>query len=91
MYFEPKFVRKSLHSTVATICFLKAVKNDTIYVLFYLSFKVSFNTVQFISQWVFLWAEETSTYSWSRFCKLPTIGTQQPDTSEVGGECTQYL
>ena len=25
---------------------------------------------------IILWAEETSTYSWSRFCKLPAIGKQ---------------
>ena len=34
----------------------------------YLSFSVAFNTVQVISRRVVLWAEETSTYSWSRFC-----------------------
>ena len=29
-----------------------------------------FITVRGISQMVVLWAEETSTYSWSRFCTL---------------------
>ena len=31
---------------------------------------VAFNTVQVISQQVVLWAAETSTYSWSRFCTV---------------------
>ena len=38
--------------------------------LFYLGFYVSFNTVQVISRWVVGRAEETSTYSWSRFCTV---------------------
>ena len=39
------------------------------YQLIYLGFYVTFNTVQVISHRVIvLWAEETSTYSWSRFC-----------------------
>ena len=33
-------------------------------------FYVAFNTVQVISRRVVLWAEETSTYSWSRFCTV---------------------
>ena len=51
-----------------------------IYLFIYWGFYVAFNTVQVISQWVVLWAEETSTYSWSRFCtvNLLTIGTQPP-------------
>ena len=36
----------------------------------YLGFYVTFNTVQVISGRVVLWAEETSTYSWSRFCTV---------------------
>ena len=35
-----------------------------------LGFYVTFNTVQIISQWVVTRAEETSTYSWSRFCTV---------------------
>ena len=31
---------------------------------------VTFNTVQVISRWVLGRAEETSTYSWSRFCNV---------------------
>ena len=36
----------------------------------YLDFNVTFSTVQVISWQVVLWAEETSTYSWSRFCTV---------------------
>ena len=45
-----------------------------VYLGFYVVF-ISFHfhfTVQVISQWAVGRAEETSTYSWSRFCKLPT-------------------
>ena len=40
------------------------------YGFIYLGFYVTFNTVQVISQWVVGRAEETSTYSWSRFCTV---------------------
>ena len=41
------------------------------FILFiYLGFYVAFNTVQVISQRVVGRAEETSTYSWSRFCTV---------------------
>ena len=46
----------------------------------YLGFYIIFNTVQVISQWVVLWVEETSTYSWSRFC-LETTDQRQATTS----------
>ena len=36
----------------------------------YLRFNVAFNTVQVISQWVVGRAEETRTFSWSRFCTV---------------------
>ena len=39
-------------------------------VMLELGFNIAFNTVQVISQPVVLWAEETSTYSWSWFCTL---------------------
>ena len=39
-------------------------------VFIYLGFYVAFDAVQVISQRVVLWAEETSTYSWSRFCTV---------------------
>ena len=40
-------------------------------IYFILSFNVAFNTVyKVISRWLVLWAEETSTYSWSRFCTV---------------------
>ena len=44
----------------------------------YLGFNVAFKNVQVISRRVVLWAEETSTYSWSMvlYCKLPTICKQ---------------
>ena len=38
------------------------------YLIYLFGFKVAFNTVKVISQPVVLWAEETSTYSWSNFC-----------------------
>ena len=44
----------------------------------YLGLYVAFNTVQVISRWVVGRAEETSTYNWSRFCKLLTNGKQLP-------------
>ena len=40
------------------------------YLFIYLGFYVAFNSVQVISQWVVGRAEETSTYSWSRFCTV---------------------
>ena len=39
-------------------------------IFIYLVFYLAFNTVQIISQWVVGRAEETSTYSWSRFCTV---------------------
>ena len=63
----------------------------------YLGFHVTSNTVQTISRLVVLWAEETSTYSWSRFCTVncrPSVSNYQlyhlragfePLTSVVGG------
>ena len=48
--------------------------------LVYLGFYVAFNTVQVISQRVFGRADETSTYSWSRFCTVncrPTASNYQ--------------
>ena len=47
-----------------------------LYLFIYLGFYVAFNTVQVISRWVVGRAEETSTYSPSGFCKLPTNGKQ---------------
>ena len=46
----------------------------------YLGFYVAFNTVQVISRRVVGRAEETSTYSWSRFCTVncqPTASNYQ--------------
>ena len=39
-------------------------------IFIYLGFYIDFNTVQVISQQVVGRAEETSTYSWSRFCTV---------------------
>ena len=44
----------------------------------YLGFNAAFNTVQVISRRVVLWAEEISTYSWSRFCKLLKYSKKLP-------------
>ena len=41
-----------------------------LYLFIYLGFYVAFNTVQAISRRVVERAEETSTYSWSRFCTV---------------------
>ena len=41
-----------------------------IYLFIYLGFNIAFNTVQVISRRVVGRAEETSTYSWSRFCTI---------------------
>ena len=51
-----------------------------IYLFIYLGVYVAFNVVQVISRWVVLWTEETSTYSWSRFCTVncrPTVSNYQ--------------
>ena len=48
--------------------------------IIYLGLHVAFNTVQVISRWVVGRAEETSTYSWSRFCTV-TADQQQATTS----------
>ena len=48
--------------------------------LIYLGFYVTFDPVQVISRWVVGRAEETSTYSWSRFCTVncqPTASNYQ--------------
>ena len=54
-----------------------------IYLFIYLVFNVAFNTVQVISRWVVGKAQETSTYSWSRFCTVsyqPMPMTNGPKT-----------
>ena len=38
------------------------------YFIYLFGFNVAFNTVKVISRPVVLWAEGTSTYSWSNFC-----------------------
>ena len=40
------------------------------YNFIYLGFHITFNTAKVISRQVVLWAEETSTYSWSTFCTV---------------------
>ena len=63
------------------------------YQFIYLEFFVASNTVQIISQLVVLWEEETSTYSWSRFCTLnsrPSVSNYQ--LSQIrSGVCTADL
>ena len=50
---------------------VRGVHDFSYFVLFiYLGFYASFNTVWVISRWVVGRAEETSTYSWSRFCTV---------------------
>ena len=39
-------------------------------VFIYLFIYLGFYTVQVISRWVVLWADEPSAYSWSRFCTV---------------------
>ena len=51
-----------------------------LYQFIYLGFYIAFNTVQFISQQVVGRAEETGTYSWTRFCTVnsrPTTSNYQ--------------
>ena len=69
------------------------------HLIIYLGSKVAFSTVLIISLQVVLWAEETSTYSWSRFCtvncqlsvsnyQLSHVGPRfELQTSEVGDNC----
>ena len=52
----------------------------SIYLFIYFGFYVAFNTVQIISRRVVGKADETSTYSWSRFCTVncqPTASNHQ--------------
>ena len=59
------------------------------YLFIYLGFYVAFNTVQVISRWVVGRAEETSTYSWSRFCTVncrPTASNYQLSHLRSGWE-----
>ena len=44
--------------------------NSDLNLFIYLGFNIAFNTVWVISRRVVLWAEETSTYSWSGFCTV---------------------
>ena len=60
----------------------------------YLGFYVAFNTVQVISRWVVGRAEETSTYSWSRFCTVnyrPTTSNYQLSHLRLGRELNPAL
>ena len=71
--------------------------------LVYLGVYVAFNTVQVISRWVVGRAEETSTYSWSRFCTVncrPTARNYQlshlrsgwePNSNGKGGRLERTL
>ena len=43
---------------------------DQFIFIYLFGFYVALNTVQVISRRVVLWVEETSTYSWSRFCTV---------------------
>ena len=43
---------------------------DLVYYIYLFGVLKHFHTVQVISQWLVLWAEETSTYSWSKFCTV---------------------
>ena len=87
------------------LCYSPQRKHSSNYQLLsfiYLGFYVAFNTVQVIARWVVGRAEETSTYSWSRFCTVncrPTASDYQlshlrpgrePNPSLRGGrrECT---
>ena len=77
---------------------IQVFKMQDLFIFIYLGFYVAFNTVQVISRRVVGRAEETSTYSWSRFCtvncrlngkQLPAFPLEAvPGTpaSEVGGE-----
>ena len=44
--------------------------SNSVYLFIYLGFNAGFNTVQVISQRIVGRAEETTTYSWSRFCTV---------------------
>ena len=55
----------------------------------YWGFFFAFNTIQIISRWVVGSAEETSTYSWSRFCTVncrPTASNYQLSHLRPGRE-----
>ena len=64
------------------------------YLLIYLGSYVAFNTVQLISRQVVQRAEETSTYSWSRFCTVncrPTASNYQLSHLRSGRELNPDL
>ena len=57
-----------------------ALSNFPLYLFICLGFYVAFHTVQVISRWAVGRTEETSTYSWSRFCTVncrPTASNYQ--------------
>ena len=53
------------HSQSTNLC---QICSEKVYI--YLGFYIAFTTVQVISRRIVLWAEETSTYSWSTFCAV---------------------
>ena len=64
------------------------------HVFIYLGFYITFNTVQVISRQVVGRAEETSTYSWSRFCTVncqPTASNYQLSQLRPCGELNPGL
>ena len=52
------------------VCYIIQAFNVRIYIFIYLGSYIAFNTVRVISRWVVRTAEETSKYSWSRFCTV---------------------
>ena len=81
-------VRKGLTEPLGSILLIFMAKMVmTLYLLIYMGFSVAFNTVQVISQWRVLWTEETSTYSWPRFCTVkcwPSVRNYQLSHIESG-------
>ena len=66
----------------------------TLNLFIYLEFYITFNTVQVISRQVVGRAEETSTYSWSRFCTvncLPMASKYQLSHLRCGRELNPGL
>ena len=61
---------RQISETIENLSFLSDCFKSYQDLFVYLDFNVAFNTVQVISQRVVLWTEETSTYSWSRFCAV---------------------
>ena len=62
------FLAKLIEPSMYLFLPWKCIKYNFFSVIYLFGVYFTFNSVQVISRQVVLWAEETSTYSWSSFC-----------------------